>query len=545
MVHTEIQIKEGKKYYYRTLSIRNKNKFSKLRKYLGKELSKKTLREKEVWADNEIRQELGKLRKMKIGERKLYKQSGAGLGLTIGLPMYWIMNPTEMEKGLKIVYKGDMTYVTPDLQFWHYFLSEELLPAAKEIFSRMEKDKNWMKKRINEFNSATKGFEDLGERLIQAGENFNRKNSQETIEIYESFLKADYNYWTPSIFIDLFDNFEKEIIDFVFKEKSKIIEKEDLRFLLLPEKSIFWKEKEDFEKIRVLVRKKGLDRASKELWIELQKHAKKYWWINNDYQSVQKLGASNFIQKLDERLEQPFWDTLVEKKQALFKKYDLDNNTLNRLSQFVDMAYLRDIRKQYTQIANYYIVTFFQSIAKKLNVPTELINHIIPYIEYKRFIKKNTKLLKELEVRKTNGVWMIGPDFDWKHNIETEKAKEILKLVEQHLRGASILYGSAASLGKGYGQAKVVLRQADFHKFREGDILLTGMTRPEFVPLMKKASAIVTDEGGITCHAAIISRELNKPCIVGTQTATKAFKDGDFLEVNADHGYVKIIESAE
>ena len=65
------------------------------------------------------------------------------------------------------------------------------------------------------------------------------------------------------------------------------------------------------------------------------------------------------------------------------------------------------------------------------------------------------------------------------------------------------------------------------------------MTRPEYLPLMKKASAIVTDEGGITCHAAIVSRELGKPCVIGTKVATSTFHDGDVVEVDATKGTVK------
>jgi pyruvate,water dikinase len=68
------------------------------------------------------------------------------------------------------------------------------------------------------------------------------------------------------------------------------------------------------------------------------------------------------------------------------------------------------------------------------------------------------------------------------------------------------------------------------------------MTRPEFVPLMKKAIAIVTDEGGITCHAAIVSRELKKPCIIGTKVATQVLKDGDMVEVDANSGIVRILK---
>lgn len=79
-------------------------------------------------------------------------------------------------------------------------------------------------------------------------------------------------------------------------------------------------------------------------------------------------------------------------------------------------------------------------------------------------------------------------------------------------------------------------------KVKEGDILVTFMTTPVFVPAMEKAAAIVTDEGGILCHAAIVSRELGIPCVIGTKIATKVLKDGDFVEVDANRGIIKIIE---
>ena len=71
------------------------------------------------------------------------------------------------------------------------------------------------------------------------------------------------------------------------------------------------------------------------------------------------------------------------------------------------------------------------------------------------------------------------------------------------------------------------------------------MTQPEFLPAMKKASAIITDEGGLTCHAAIISRELGIPCIIVTKIATKVFKDGDIVEVDATRGIVTMLEHCE
>ncbi len=82
----------------------------------------------------------------------------------------------------------------------------------------------------------------------------------------------------------------------------------------------------------------------------------------------------------------------------------------------------------------------------------------------------------------------------------------------------------------------------DAYKMEKGDVLVANMTRPEYVILMKKAKAIVTDEGGLTSHAAVISRELGIPCIIGTQIATKVLKDGDLVEVDADKGIVRKVK---
>jgi pyruvate,water dikinase len=103
------------------------------------------------------------------------------------------------------------------------------------------------------------------------------------------------------------------------------------------------------------------------------------------------------------------------------------------------------------------------------------------------------------------------------------------------------LKGQIGNKGKIQGIIRVVRSAEQFNLFQEGEILVTGMTRPEFVPLMRRAAAIVTDEGGITCHAAIVSRELNKPCIIGTKFATHILKDGDEVLVDANQGIITIL----
>jgi phosphohistidine swiveling domain-containing protein len=100
--------------------------------------------------------------------------------------------------------------------------------------------------------------------------------------------------------------------------------------------------------------------------------------------------------------------------------------------------------------------------------------------------------------------------------------------------------GSVANAkGTIVGKAKVLITHKDFEKFQEGDILFAAEATPEFVPIMKKAKAVVTDRGGITSHAAIVSRELGVPCIVGAKDATTIFKDGETVEVDSERGLIK------
>ena len=103
-----------------------------------------------------------------------------------------------------------------------------------------------------------------------------------------------------------------------------------------------------------------------------------------------------------------------------------------------------------------------------------------------------------------------------------------------------ILKGLAAGKrGYGAGVAKIVLNPDDASELmKKGDVLVTAMTNPDFVPFMKMASAIVTDKGGVTSHAAIVSRELAIPCVVGTETATKELKTGKTYTVDSRNGII-------
>jgi pyruvate, water dikinase len=109
--------------------------------------------------------------------------------------------------------------------------------------------------------------------------------------------------------------------------------------------------------------------------------------------------------------------------------------------------------------------------------------------------------------------------------------------VEHH--GEVLVRGLGAAPGSASGKAKVIRDLADADGLPDDDVLVTHMTAPDWVPLMRKAAAIVTDSGGMTCHAAIVSRELGIPCVVGTADATTKLRDGELVTVDATHGVVR------
>ncbi len=104
--------------------------------------------------------------------------------------------------------------------------------------------------------------------------------------------------------------------------------------------------------------------------------------------------------------------------------------------------------------------------------------------------------------------------------------------------GKILVRGETACAGAASGPVVIIKDARELSRVKKGDILVTYMTNPDMVPAMQKAAAIVTDEGGLTSHAAIVSREMGTPCIVGTEVATKSFKDGQIVTVNATRGLV-------
>ncbi len=133
----------------------------------------------------------------------------------------------------------------------------------------------------------------------------------------------------------------------------------------------------------------------------------------------------------------------------------------------------------------------------------------------------------------TGNLYIVQARPETVHAVKKQRYYEVYKLKGE---GKVICTGKAVGSKIGQGKARVILSVDEISEFKEGEVLVTTMTDPDWEPIMKKASAIVTDKGGRTCHAAIVSRELGIPCIVGTETATQSVKTGMEITVDCTQG---------
>lgn len=131
---------------------------------------------------------------------------------------------------------------------------------------------------------------------------------------------------------------------------------------------------------------------------------------------------------------------------------------------------------------------------------------------------------------------------------EGSKAHAIVdrfKFFTHDVSNIKFLQVDCASSGKVRGKVSIINSVAEMQKMKEGNVLVSTATSPDLMPAIRKAVAIVTDTGDITCHAAIVFRELGIPCVIGTKIATRALNDGDTVNVDATHGKITLIKCAK
>ena len=193
--------------------------------------------------------------------------------------------------------------------------------------------------------------------------------------------------------------------------------------------------------------------------------------------------------------------------------------------------------KELSQQAWYYFEPIGQNMAKELNIKRDDFFQL-SYEEIISSYKIGHCVVSSKNINNRKKGFILGKVDNKKIIIDNQKnVNNVYDYFDKiKIDDVKEFSGSSASRGKISGEIKIIINKKDFRKFKKGKILVTTMTTPDYVVLMKQASAIITNEGGLSCHAAIVARELGKPCIIGTKFATQVLHDGDSVEVDANKG---------
>ena len=228
-------------------------------------------------------------------------------------------------------------------------------------------------------------------------------------------------------------------------------------------------------------------------------------------------------------------------KQKLLSELAIDEKHKRIFAVYADFM-LTKFYRRYAQIrALYAMRRVFKEIARRFGITLKRARFMLT-LEYEDLLVGKGFDLTQLAEREKFCVLYSEKGYD--EFFLSGSARELAAGAEEkHDFNVSELRGQTASIGKTpgvvRGRVKIISTPKDMAKMQQGDVLVAIATNPDVVPAMKKAAAIITEQGGVTCHAAIVSRELGIPCVIGTKIATKVLRDGDLVEVNAANGVVK------
>ena len=441
---------------------------------------------------------------------------------------------------------------------------KELLKIGEKLLVYFKKTNNRRKllKAINGFNIKMETIF-----KICNSESLKTRKLNEIEALYRNLLNIFFDYYRLAIFIEPLD----AVLDREFRHLYADLgrsERENFITMTLAHKIGFvQREQLNILKIATTIKNKKLggllNRTPAQTFLSmlknkypqvnnlLEKHRNDYIWLRGGYLDTPGLSFFDILERIKEIVRQKNiqkeiyklknYETITKKeKQKIHKKYKFANKIKYMTLLIDELSYFHDERKEYVLKWLYYCNRVLKEIARRFKVLYGDLQYSLPQEVLGLFEGKkiDKKLLKNrypyfLYFKTRAETYMMAGkeahDF-WQKNLSKKSIEKFL------------LHGICGALGKVIGRVSVITHPSDFSRFKDGQILVTTMTRPEFIPLMQKAKAIITDQGGITCHAAIISRELGIPCVIGTKDATNVLKDGDLVEVNANHGLVKILE---
>lgn len=377
-------------------------------------------------------------------------------------------------------------------------------------------------------------------------------------KIYQEFHKWHHKIWSLAMTPNLLEAESSFLIDYI----TNLVEKNKNKWSMnLPtykvvdtliyssEKS--WLEKKNEDYFRLLI---NLHRNTKKGEQLINTYYKKYSWLEYNWPGpfpgkkiLLKQINSDLKKKIDYQKKLKLVITERKEKEELkekyFKKIKLNNKDKILIKILERLYYSKGYRLDCCYFAYSQMERFFKEIAKRLHLTLHQVYSIIPN-EMKSYIVERIVDINRLnKLYNKSVIYWDGKEI---RILLEDKAEQFLKSMteEDLIKGKEVkkLKGQIAFRGKVCGVVKVVNQRSEIKKFKKGNILVSGHTDPSLMPAIIKAAAIVTNFGGMTCHAAIVSRELKIPCIVGLKIATKVLKDGDEVEVDANKGVVTILK---
>ncbi len=481
---------------------------------------------------------------------KPYKQEGEVVPFTCWT---WMIQSNKNESGY---FKHDLGQLACYFRANYgdiYWERDSFNRLAASVYDRY-KDPKEFDMLFREFVKSSKGIEELY--LTVDPRMIIDMNETELLAFYERLWKEYESFWRLSVFVDSFDaGYDKTTMDQI-TERCHLAPNEVV-VLTTPQEKTFANDRlQRLLEIIKVMKKKGWNAKKPGLKeyvavdADLQLYAKEFSYYRSNYVHTHQITIDEISEEVlkylaDEALfarECKHLDDYESDRRkavaAVLKKHAL---TTNPLEFFQKLTFWREYRKKINLMGIHLQHDVVRSLEKKTGIAHKYLN----YLSFDEIgnVLKGLVTLETLQRRYEKGM-LVHVEGNRYKIVVGEEAASLRRQIEDRMRGNSdgtSIVGQVASQGYAKGIARIILSREDFDSFKEGEILVTGMTRPEFVPLMKRAAGIVTNEGGITCHAAIVSRELGKPCVIGTQIATQVIKTGDLVEVRANHGTVRIL----
>jgi len=287
---------------------------------------------------------------------------------------------------------------------------------------------------------------------------------------------------------------------------------------------------------------------------ELEAHRNSFCWMKNVGYFEDYYDVDYYRKRLEEFRKTPHKRKEIEEQRKhhrtqfdkLLKLLADDQYLVSMTRTANEAVFFRSYRTEIFYSSSKYFTPLFKEIAKRIKVTPYQDILWLYWDEIRDMLKAATAASTALiETRKKGYVLFCGPDgssWRWEGKEGKEMFEAYQSAVSKVPENAAEVKGSPAFPGKITGKAVVVTSPDQLGKVQQDDILIAHATNVNYVPALKKVSAMVTEEGGILSHAAIISREMRIPCVIGTKIATKVFKDGDMVEVDAEKGTVKKVK---